>query len=426
MKEKTRRRLRLLARVMAGIFVALVVLALVLVTHTQIVVGAIQTLSASAVKTTNTFESEGEPMDATRDNGQRIVTEIAYADEYPNSFLDITYPDADTSVRRPTLFYFHGGGFFGGSKSMGDPLASSDVTSLLDDICAAGYNVVNVDYGLVPDCRFPVPVIQANQALAWCEAHAEEHGLDMDDASTDVYQYVLCSICPVKLSKAALCYNAQNNTIEERIRDWIVDMPSLGFLFPAFNDRNTDLHSLLYYSKNAEELHQTLIDEILGCVAPLSAKSQKETFNSIIQETLGPDCDYEAVKTIHEKITEMVDEHADEPEPLTLDKYEVKKLLQEGGATKEDLEDFDERYDDSVGEKSSFLASNISSARKFEIKTPDVVIQVNPERTDLVETQVIDGRTYLMIEVTDSVEVNGLSVRPISHNRKKEPDSALD
>ena len=251
-------------------------------------------------------------------------------------------------------------------------------------------------------------------------------GLDMDDASTDVYQYVLCSICPVKLSKAALCYNAQNNTIEERIRDWIVDMPSLGFLFPAFNDRNTDLHSLLYYSKNAEELHETLIDEILGCVTPLSAKSQKETFNSIIQETLGPDCDYEAVKIIHEKITEMVDEHADEPEPLTLDKYEVKKLLQEGGATKEDLEDFDERYDDSVGEKSSFLASNISSARKFEIKTPDVVIQVNPERTDLVETQVIDGRTYLMIEVTDSVEVNGLSVRPISHNRKKEPDSALD
>ena len=251
-------------------------------------------------------------------------------------------------------------------------------------------------------------------------------GLDMDDASTDVYQYVLCSICPVKLSKAALCYNAQNNTIEERIRDWIVDMPSLGFLFPAFNDRNTDLHSLLYYSKNAEELHQTLINEILGCVTPLSAKSQKETFNSIIQETFGPDCDYEAVKTIHEKITEMVDEHADEPEPLTLDKYEVKKLLQEGGATKEDLEDFDERYDDSVGEKSSFLASNISSARKFEIKTPDVVIQVNPECTDLVETQVIDGRTYLMIEVTDSVEVNGLSVRPISHNRKKEPDSALD
>jgi acetyl esterase/lipase len=181
MKEKTRGRLRLLARVAGGICIAIVVLALVLATHTQIVIGAIQKLSAGTVKTTNTYKPESKRVDAVRDNGQRIVTEIAYADEYPNSFLDITYPDADTSVRRPTLVYFHGGGFFAGSKSAGDPLASSDVTSLLDDICAAGYNVVNVDYGLVPDCRFPVPVIQANQALAWCESHAKEYGLDLDD-----------------------------------------------------------------------------------------------------------------------------------------------------------------------------------------------------------------------------------------------------
>lgn len=175
--------LRVLATVIGGACALVVALALVLVTHTQIIVGAIQSLSAGTVKTTNAFEPEGEPMDAVRDNGQRIVTEVAYADEYPNSFLDITYPDSDTSVSRPTLVFFHGGGFFGGSKSVGDPLASSDVTALLDDICAAGYNVVNVDYGLVPDCRFPVPVIQANQALAWCSAHAEEYGLDMGDAT---------------------------------------------------------------------------------------------------------------------------------------------------------------------------------------------------------------------------------------------------
>ncbi len=175
--------LRVFAAVIGGVCVIIVVLALVLATHTQIVVGAIQSLSAGTVKTTNTFEPEGEPMDAVRDNGQRIVTEVAYADEYPNSFLDITYPDADTSARRPTLVYFHGGGFFGGSKSVGDPLASSDVTSLLDDICAAGYNVVNVDYGLVPDCRFPVPLIQANQALAWCAVHADEYGLNMGDVA---------------------------------------------------------------------------------------------------------------------------------------------------------------------------------------------------------------------------------------------------
>ncbi len=175
--------LRALAAFIGGVCVLIVALTLVLLTHTQIIVGAIQSLAAGTVKTTNTYEPEGDPIDDVRDNGQRIITEIAYADEYPNSFLDITYPDADTSVRRPTLVYFHGGGFFGGSKSVGDPLASSDVTSLLDDLCAAGYNLVNVDYGLVPDCRFPVPVIQANQALAWCAAHAEEYGLDMSDVT---------------------------------------------------------------------------------------------------------------------------------------------------------------------------------------------------------------------------------------------------
>ena len=183
MEKKRLGCLRVLAMVAGGACALVVALALFLAANTQVIVGAIQSLSAGTVKTTNTYEPEGEPIDAVRDNGQRIITEIAYADEYPNSFLDITYPDPDTSVRRPTLVYFHGGGFFGGSKSVGDPLASSDVTSLLDDLCAAGYNLVNVDYGLVPDCRFPVPVIQANQALAWCVAHAEEYGLDMADVT---------------------------------------------------------------------------------------------------------------------------------------------------------------------------------------------------------------------------------------------------
>ena len=107
----------------------------------------------------------------------------------------------------------------------------------------------------------------------------------------------------------------------------------------------------------------------------------------------------------------MVEERKENPEPLTLDKTEVKKLLAEGGATEEKLQEFDTRFDDSVGEKTVLLASNVTSSRKFEIKAPDVIVQVNPERTDLVRTQVIDGRTYLLIEVNDAVEVNGISVK---------------
>ena len=90
-------------------------------THTQIIVGTIQKLAAGTVNTINSYEPLGDPMEGIKDNSQYIITEIKYSDNYPNSFLDITYPNEDREMPRPTLIYFHGGGFFGGSKSVGDP-----------------------------------------------------------------------------------------------------------------------------------------------------------------------------------------------------------------------------------------------------------------------------------------------------------------
>ena len=153
---------------------------LILATHAQIIVGAVQKLAAGTVNTINTYEPLGEPMEGIRENGQYIITEIRYSDNYPNSYLDITYPDQDREMPRPTLIYFHGGGFFGGSKSFGDPLAGSDATALLDDICAAGFNLVNIDYVLVPEYHFPAPLVQANEAFRFLTDHAEEYHLDMD------------------------------------------------------------------------------------------------------------------------------------------------------------------------------------------------------------------------------------------------------
>ena len=83
-------------------------------------------------------------------------------------------------------------------------------------------------------------------------------GLEMFDASDTVYEHIMCSICPVNLTKAGLTYNAETNNIEDRIRDWFVELPVKGFLFPAFNDRASDLHGVLYYSKKPEELQAGL------------------------------------------------------------------------------------------------------------------------------------------------------------------------
>lgn len=235
-------------------------------------------------------------------------------------------------------------------------------------------------------------------------------GIEMDDASDYIYNFLQCCICPVKLSKAGLCYNAETNSISDRIRDWIVDMPEQGFLFPAFNERNADVHGLLYYSKNSEELSFEIMEQLLGCVQPIPAKQQKESFQAIIEETLGEECVYDVVRNIHDNLNEMIEEQKESLEPVELDKTDVKKLLEKCGAPEENLAQFEQRYDEEIGAKMTVMANNISDTRKFEIKTPDVTVKVNPQRSDLVETRVIDGIPCLVIPLTDEVEVNGVHI----------------
>lgn len=246
-------------------------------------------------------------------------------------------------------------------------------------------------------------------------------GMEMEDASDEVYEYILACICPVNLSKPGLSYNAVENTFQNRIRDWVVSVPETAFLFPAFNDRGADLHSTLYYSKDSEELKWEFVEQLLGCPLPLSAGGQKETFQTLVEETLGETCDIEVVKNIHEKLTEMVEEHKEELEPLRLSKNEVKTLFASGGVTNEKMNEFDRHYDEIAGEATSLLVNNVMNTRTFEVKTPDVVIKVNPERTDLIETKNINGRQCLVIELGGNVEVNGITVRS-SYSEEDEDD----
>lgn len=246
--------------------------------------------------------------------------------------------------------------------------------------------------------------------------------LEMFDASDEVYEYLVCSICPVSLSKAGLSYNAESNCIQDRIRDWVVDMPDKGFLFPAFNDRSTDIHGVLYYTKKSEDLQPELIEQLLGARMPMSANTQKETFQMLIEDTLGEDGDYETIRNIHDTLNDMIEEHKEEPEPLQLDKTDVRKVFEKSGVSSEKMECFDQNYEETAGEKISLLATNITETKKFQIETPDIVIKVNPERADLIETRVIDGRQCLVIAVDDHIEVNGVNVRTLKRKKSTEEE----
>lgn len=251
-------------------------------------------------------------------------------------------------------------------------------------------------------------------------------GSEMFDASDEVYEYLLCSLCPVKLSKPGLFYNTEHNQIENRIRDWVVEPPVKGFLFPAFNDRSSDIHGMLYFSRQAEELQPDFMESMFGCQLPLTAKSQKESFNTLIADTLGEDADYEMVKNIHEQLTEMVEETKDSPDPLVLTRPDVKRLFELSGVPEEKMETFDRAYEAAAGEDTALLASNIASGRSFSIETPDVVIKVNPERTDLIETRIIDGKECLVITVNDHIEVNGVNVRTMALPRGGEEEDMIE
>lgn len=238
-------------------------------------------------------------------------------------------------------------------------------------------------------------------------AHDES---EMFDASDNVYEHILCCICPVALSKAGLCYNPAANSIQDRIRDWVVGEPANGFLFPAFNDRAPDPHHLLFYSKKPEELQDCFVTSVLGCSEVISAGRQKESFKDIILNTLGEDCGFTIISTIHKNLNEMIEEAKEDPEPLELGKQEIRKLLTDSGIPEEKLKTFDEDYNETIGAHGTLLASNISETRKFSIKMPEAVIHVDSKQSGIVDILMIHGIKCLVIPVDNEVEVNGIPV----------------
>lgn len=237
-------------------------------------------------------------------------------------------------------------------------------------------------------------------------------GIEMEDASDEVYNYMLCSICHVSLSKPGLGYSEEDNAFHNQIQSHMVDAPDIGFLFPAFTNRSEDAEKVLYYSKDADDFQQSFLSTVLDCEVPLPAGNQKETFQTLVTEALGAECDYETVRNIHENLNEMIDHNKGNPEPVALDKTEVKNLLEKSGVKEERLENFEEHFEMAAGENATLLASNIAETRKFEVKTPDVIVKINPDKTELVETRMIDGKQCLVIQIDERLEVNGISVNP--------------
>ena len=240
--------------------------------------------------------------------------------------------------------------------------------------------------------------------------------MENEDASEEVYRFVLCSICPVELSKPGLEYFEVENTFHNSERSYMVGLPDMGFLFPAFTERCEDRDRLLLYTKDSKEFDIGFMNYVLNCRVPIPAPRQKDIFNEIIAETLEDECDYETVKNIHEELSSIIETRKEDPTvPETISKKEIKNIFENSGVNVERMENFDRRYDahfeEEKEEEKSFYVKNLyPAANKVEIKTANVSIKVDADKMDVIETKIIDGKKCLVIRVDEELIVNGIRV----------------
>ncbi|KAJ49109.1 hypothetical protein BD780_001055 [Clostridium tetanomorphum] len=235
------------------------------------------------------------------------------------------------------------------------------------------------------------------------------------DESEEVYEYILCAICPVSLSDPGLRYFEEEKKIKARIRDWVVNAPTLGFVFPAFINRSSDVNSIMYYTKNAKDPHPELMEEALGCSSRQTATIQKETFQTIIKDYIDAD-EKKAEKTfmeIQENLNNMIDEHNEiyddtDAEPITLTQKDIQNLLIESGVPEEATTKIEKSYVENFGEDlplaenlidSKVLKANAQRKKEEQLEKKVEMLQARLEQVK--QEGAIDNEADLSTEIND-------------------------
>ena len=241
------------------------------------------------------------------------------------------------------------------------------------------------------------------------------------DQSEQVYTYILCTICPVKQTKANLHYVPEEKLFHDGAMNQMVSAPDLGLLFPAFDDRSTNIYNALYYTRNVKESQDGLIEALFNSPVPKPAAEQKKSFEALLTTSLAEECSLDVVQTVHDQLCQRIEMHKEAkiPEPLMVTKEDVKEVLQSCGVSEDHMAKFSVEYDEVFGFEADLHPKNIIDSKHFELKTPDVVIKCDPSRSDLIETRIIGGVKYILICADEDVEVNGVSIN--IKDEEKEP-----
>ena len=273
------------------------------------------------------------------------------------------------------------------------------------------------------------------------------------DESEEVYEYLLCAICPVTLTKPGLGYRADENRIGPRIRDWVVGVPDTGFVFPAFTDRSTDIHSVMFYTRDTKTPHAEFMENGLGCYGKMTATEKKLTFQDIVKDVIGEDDEESDALflgiqgNINDRIP-VVAEDEPEPEPVILTTADISEVLTESGCSEEQVAVIQKQYEDVFSEElpaaeqlvdPKLVEANAKRQDRLElvhqvenlkhqleetrslpvddddsvdaVKTYDVILRVKPEKVGQIHSDIINGQKCLIIpmEEDEHAAVNGIN-----------------
>ena len=228
--------------------------------------------------------------------------------------------------------------------------------------------------------------------------------------SDQVYRYFVCAVCPVKDGKLELGYFVGENEFHNCLAKQIVGAPELGFLFPAFDNRTTNIYNALFYSRKPDEMHYEFIEGIFHTDLAMTPAEQREAFESILSDSV--DCSMDTIRSVHEQLSAKVAEHAEskDEEPLTVSCGDISSILADCGVNEEQLSAFQKSFTERFG-KVLLNPENIVDTRHFEVKAGDVTITVSPEQSFLIETREVNGRKYIMIPADGGAELNGFAVK---------------
>ena len=236
-------------------------------------------------------------------------------------------------------------------------------------------------------------------------------GLVLEDASENVYSFILFALCPVSLLKEGLCFDQQSDSFISRSEDFVVQKPEISFLYPAFHDRGSDIHELLYRCKKREDSLDSLPETLFGTPLPMGEKQQKNCFSKLVEEILQEDCTFENVRLLQEELAELQNKENEEEREQSLPKNQVKALLEKAGATEEQLLNFSSLYEEELGEKNESLFLENLADSTLRLDSDNVHLRIKNEVSAILESRIIDGKEYLLLPISDNLECNGISIR---------------